>query len=263
MTVKAADDTDSDQTSASVFVIRLELGSESTTNDLTADFLSVKRVLKQPPTHPHTHPPTHTHVGFLWFTGTFHRRNGFLYCTNCMCYALHLQPKLSPHRRWCISIFPQKNSLCMIYKRFNYGDTEMSLINHLLLVIPMSYPCHYTHWCPHNHINMRTHTHTHTSLRLSLVVRLSYCSTGILTYFWQLKLFLLCKEFKIMTFKIVYSVQKSRRRGLRRVTLLIRRALHHFTTFWGQLRTAVHINEKMNLHLFFIYELSKICYGYK
>ncbi len=27
-------------------------------------------------------------------------------------------PKLSPHRRLCISIFPQKNSLCMIYKRF-------------------------------------------------------------------------------------------------------------------------------------------------
>jgi len=27
-------------------------------------------------------------------------------------------PKLSPHRRRCIYIFPQKNSLCMIYKRF-------------------------------------------------------------------------------------------------------------------------------------------------
>ncbi len=27
-------------------------------------------------------------------------------------------PKLSPHRRRCISTFPQKNSLCMIYKRF-------------------------------------------------------------------------------------------------------------------------------------------------
>ncbi len=27
-------------------------------------------------------------------------------------------PKLSPHRRRCISIFPQKNSLCMIYKHF-------------------------------------------------------------------------------------------------------------------------------------------------
>ncbi len=27
-------------------------------------------------------------------------------------------PTLSPHRRRCISIFPQKNSLCMIYKHF-------------------------------------------------------------------------------------------------------------------------------------------------
>ncbi len=27
-------------------------------------------------------------------------------------------PKLTPHRRRCISTFPPKNSLCMIYKRF-------------------------------------------------------------------------------------------------------------------------------------------------
>ncbi len=26
--------------------------------------------------------------------------------------------KLSPHRRWCISTFPPKNLLCMIYKHF-------------------------------------------------------------------------------------------------------------------------------------------------
>ncbi len=72
-------------------------------------------------------------------------------------------PKLSPHRRRCISTFPQKNSLCMIYKRFNYGDTENVLINHLLLVIPMSYPCHYTNLCPHKpHKHAHTHTHTHT-----------------------------------------------------------------------------------------------------
>ncbi len=72
-------------------------------------------------------------------------------------------PKLSPHRRRCISTFPQKNSLCMIYKHFNYGDTENVLINHLLLVIPMSYPCHYTNLCPHKpHKHAHTHTHTHT-----------------------------------------------------------------------------------------------------
>ncbi len=45
----------------------------------------------------------------------------------------------------------------------NYGDTENVLINHLLLVIPMSYPCHYTNLCPHKpHKHAHTHTHTHT-----------------------------------------------------------------------------------------------------
>ncbi len=77
-------------------------------------------------------------------------------------------PKPSPHRRRCISTFPQKNSLCMIYKRLNYGDTENVLINHLLLVIPMSYPCYYTNLCPHKpHKHAHTHTHKHT-LSLSL-----------------------------------------------------------------------------------------------
>ncbi len=44
-------------------------------------------------------------------------------------------PKLSPHKRRCISTFPQKTHsvwLCM-----NYGDTDNILINHLLLVIPV------------------------------------------------------------------------------------------------------------------------------
>jgi len=45
----------------------------------------------------------------------------------------------------------------------NYGDTENVLINHLLLVIPMSYLCHYTNLCPHKpHKHAHTHTHTHT-----------------------------------------------------------------------------------------------------
>ncbi len=38
----------------------------------------------------------------------------------------------------------------------NYGDTENVLINHLFLVIPMSYPCHYTNLCPH-----KPHKHAH------------------------------------------------------------------------------------------------------
>ncbi len=36
------------------------------------------------------HTCTHTHVGFLWFTGTFHRRNGFYTVQTVSAIALHL-----------------------------------------------------------------------------------------------------------------------------------------------------------------------------
>ncbi len=39
------------------------------------------------------------------------------------------------------------------------------LISHLLLVIPMSYPYHYTNLCPHmSQKRTRAHTHTHTHI---------------------------------------------------------------------------------------------------
>jgi len=71
-------------------------------------------------THTHTHRHTHTHTcWFLWFTGTLHRRNVFiLYKLYVLLPYTYPTPKLSPHRRRCISTFPQNNSLCMIYKRF-------------------------------------------------------------------------------------------------------------------------------------------------
>ncbi len=69
-------------------------------------------------THTHTHTHTHTRW-FLWFTGTLHRRNGFiLYKLYVLLPYTYPTPKLSPHRRRCISTFPPKNSLCMIYKHF-------------------------------------------------------------------------------------------------------------------------------------------------
>ncbi len=62
---------------------------------------------------------THTHVGFYGLRGLSIGVMFFLL------YKLYVQlpytyptPKLSPHRRRCISTFPQKNSLCMIYKHF-------------------------------------------------------------------------------------------------------------------------------------------------
>ncbi len=100
---------------------------------------------------------THTHTRwFLWFTGTFHRRNGF-YTVQAVCaIALHLHLNF-------IYFFLKKTHSVWFISVLNYGDTENVLINHLLLVIPMSYPCHYTNLCPHKpHKHAHTHTHTHT-----------------------------------------------------------------------------------------------------
>ncbi len=44
----------------------------------------------------------------------------------------------------------------MFLSFFNYGSV---LINHLHVVIPLSYPCHYTNLCPHKPYN-QAHTHT-------------------------------------------------------------------------------------------------------
>ncbi len=59
----------------------------------------------------------HTHTRwFLWFTGTFHRRNGF-YTVQAVCaIALHLNLALTGDGAFIFSL--KKNSLCMIYKRF-------------------------------------------------------------------------------------------------------------------------------------------------
>ncbi len=75
----------------------------------------------------HTHTHTHT-CSFLWKVGTSHRRNGFiLYKLYVLLPYTYPTPKLSPHRRLCISTFPQKTSLCMIYKRFEkWGHGSMS-----------------------------------------------------------------------------------------------------------------------------------------
>ncbi len=89
-------------------------------------------------------------------------------------------PKLSPHRRLYISTFPKKTHSVWFISVLNYGDTENDLINHLLLVIPMSYPCHYKNVCPHKpHKHAHTHTHTHKAtarLRQHMSTKLSFPS---------------------------------------------------------------------------------------
>ncbi len=115
-------------------------------------------------THTHTH--THTHVGFYGLRGLFIGVMVFiLYKLYVLLPYTYPTPKLSPHRRRCISTFPQKTYSVWFISILNYGDTENVLINHLLLVIPMLYLCHYTNLCPHKpHKHAHTHTHTHTHL---------------------------------------------------------------------------------------------------
>ncbi len=80
-----------------------------------------------------------------------------------MCYCptptLHLNLALTGDGAFLFS--PKKTHSVWFISVLNYGDTENVLINHLLLVIPMSYPCHYTNLCPHKHAHTHTHTHTH------------------------------------------------------------------------------------------------------
>ncbi len=72
--------------------------------------------------------------------------------------AFLLSPK-KPHSVWFISVL-------------NYGDIGSVLIKHLQIVIPLSYPCHYTNLCPHKpHKPAHTHTHTHTHTQMLF----SYC----------------------------------------------------------------------------------------
>jgi len=105
--------------------------------------------------HIHTHTHTHTKVG------TSHRIM-VLYCTNCMCYCptptLHLNLALARDCAFLLCL--QRNSLCIMYKRFEkWGHV---LISHLHLVIPMSCLCHYTNVCPDlSEKCVRAHTHTH------------------------------------------------------------------------------------------------------
>ncbi len=112
----------------------------------------------------HTH--THTHVGFYGLRGLSIGVMVFiLYKLYVLLPYTYPTPKLSPHRRRCIYTPPPKKTHSVWFiSILNYGDTENVLINHLLLVIPMSYPCHYTNLCPHKpHKHAHTHTHTHTS----------------------------------------------------------------------------------------------------
>ncbi len=63
----------------------------------------------------------------------------------------------------CIFRFSKKHHLVCFLSLLNYGDIGSVLINHLHIVIPLSYPCYYTNLCPRKPQKpVHTHTHTHT-----------------------------------------------------------------------------------------------------
>ncbi len=115
-----------------------------------------------------------------------------------MCYCptptLHLNLALTGDGAFLFSL--KKTHSVWFISVLNYGDTENVLINHLLLVIPMSYPCQYTNFVLINHINMptptHTHTHTHThkpqtwclSLSKLLLLMLSLSGINVYKYLW-------------------------------------------------------------------------------
>ncbi len=72
--------------------------------------------------HTHTHTHTHTHHQLVCFYGLRGLSIGLMVFILYKLYVLlpytYPTPKLSPHRRWCISTFPPKNAHCMIYKHF-------------------------------------------------------------------------------------------------------------------------------------------------
>ncbi len=81
--------------------------------------------------------------------------------------AFLLSPK-KPHSVWFISVL-------------NYGDIGSVLIKHLQIVIPLSYPCHYTNLCPHKP-HKPAHTHTHTQNPHNLTDVMEICVTRSHTY---------------------------------------------------------------------------------
>ncbi len=122
----------------------------------------------------HTHTHTHTHVGFYGLRGLSIGVMVFiLYKLYVLLPYTYPTPKLSPHRRRCISISPQNNSLCMIYMCFelwgHWKCPHKSPSPCNTYVIPMSL---YTlvssnHTQAHAHArtiqyNTRTHAQTHT-----------------------------------------------------------------------------------------------------
>ncbi len=104
-------------------------------------------------THTHTHARTHacTHTHTPWFSrlmGTL-QHNGFYSVQTIFSIALQQPLNLPITGNFVHFYFIKKTNSVWFRSLLNYGDTEIVPINHLLLVISMSYPCYYTNLCPY------------------------------------------------------------------------------------------------------------------
>ncbi len=121
-------------------------------------------------------------------------------CYYCPTPTLHLNLALTGDGAFLFSL--KKTHSVWFISVLNYGDTENVLINHLLLVIPMSYPCHYTNLCPHKpHKHApptHTHTHTHTHTRGLCAFESSLTLTNFLWFEKNIYIIALIYEFMVL-----------------------------------------------------------------
>ncbi len=125
-------------------------------------------------THTHTHKHTQTHVGFYGLRG-LSVMVFILYKLYVLLPYTYPTPKLSSHRRRCISTFPPKNAHCMIYKHFK-------LWGHWKRPHKSPSPCVLI-----NHINM----HTHTPPKLFILLKWKHRNINIVNQSKQICFYLM------------------------------------------------------------------------
>ncbi len=126
-----------------------------------------------------------------------------------MCYCptptLHLNLALTGDGAFLLS--PQKTHTVWFISILNYGDTENVLINHLLLVIPVSYPCHYTNLCPHKpHKHAHTHTHTYIYIYIYIYIYALFAYFTYLHYSIGFIFIYLFPRSAVECFKVIWNM---------------------------------------------------------
>ncbi len=85
---------------------------------LQQNLLMIQTIPEIPVINTHTHTHTHMLVFVVYGDSPYGVMVFILYKPYVLLPYTYPTPKLSPHRRRCISTFPPKNIHCMIYKHF-------------------------------------------------------------------------------------------------------------------------------------------------